>query len=711
MKTVLKSAFALVFVALVAGCGSNPVESGLTYPPTVKVDSSDVYFGTEVKDPYRWMEAGNSEEVRNWVKSQQVFTENYLATLPSRAAIKSRLTEIWSFEKMSAPFKKAGKVFYYKNNGTQNHSVLYMKDGEKETKLLDPNTFSGDGTIAMSGLSISKDGKYAAYMKSKAGSDWKSIEILDTETGKKLSETLEWIKFSGISWKNDGFFYSRYPTPPEGEEYVQDNQFHKVYYHAVGTNQDQDILIYEDTEHAKRNFGVSVSKDQQIATLSGSETTSGNSLMVANISNWKPGTKMEWLTVTPDFAADIWMIHNQGSKVLCMTNHDAPRYRLIALDLKDPVLSNASDVLGETGDVLESVSIANNQLIAKYLRNVQSYLTVSDMDGNQTGEIDLPGIGIVGGISAEADESEMYFSFVNYTSPASIYRYDLESQGMDVYFEPEINFDSDAFETKQVFYKSKDGTEIPMFITHRKGLEINGNNPVFLFGYGGFNISYKPEFRIDRTVFLENDGIYCVPNIRGGGEFGEEWHMAGTQLQKQNVFDDFIAAAEYLIREGYTNSEKLAIHGRSNGGLLIGACMTQRPDLFKVAVPKVGVLDMLRYHKFTIGWAWVGDYGSSDDEEQFNYLRTYSPVHNVKEAAYPATIVVTGDHDDRVVPAHSFKFISALQAKQQGDNPVIIRIDTAAGHGSGKPVAKQIEEFTDTWTFVFHHLGMEFKTQ
>ncbi len=711
----MKQLFFPLFAAFLMACGSTSTSeesTGFIYPETRKSDHVDHYHGTEVADPYQWMEDDFAEEVTSWVNAQNALTNSYLDTIPQREKINARLTEIWSFAKMGAPYKKGNYYFYSKNNGTQNHSVVYKANqlGEEGTAFLDPNTFSEDGTTALTSLSFSKDGKWAAYAISKAGSDWREIHVKNVATGEVMDDLIEWVKFSGISWKGNGFFYSRYDAPKEGEEYSGKNEFHKVYYHTLGTTQSEDVLIYEDTEHPLRNFGISLTDDEQYFVLSGTESTSGNSLYIAYAKAWQPGKEISFTPVIEGFEQDYWVIDNTDKGLLVFTNDGAPKNRVALMNPTDPAKENWTTLVAEKEHVLESISMANGHLVAKYLEDVSSKMYVLNMDGETVQEIPLPGsgYGIAESITSEKDDSLLFFSYVTYTAPHSIYQYNLNTNATELYFKPDIDFDSEALETKQIFFKSKDGTTIPMFITHKKGLQYDGNTPTFLFGYGGFNISYTPEFRVDRTVFLENGGIYAVANIRGGGEYGEAWHKAGIQLNKQNVFDDFIAAAEYLIEEGYTNKEKLAVHGRSNGGLLIGAIMTQRPDLFKVAIPKVGVLDMLKYHKFTIGWAWVTDYGSSDDEEQFNNLIQYSPVHNVKEGTeYPATLVVTGDHDDRVVPAHSFKFIAELQAKQAGNNPVLIRIDTDGGHGSGKPVDMQIKEFADTWAFVFHHLGME----
>lgn len=697
-----------------------PMQYLYNYPYTKRTDHTDEYHGTKVLDPYYWLEDENSEETKKWVIEQNKVTYKYLEEIPFRNNVKERLTKIWSFASMSAPFTKKKYTFFYKNTGTQNHSVLYVKKSAKDEPqvLLDPNTFSADGTTSMGQTAISKNGKYIAYSISNAGSDWMEIKVKEIATGKDLTDHIKWAKFSGISWKGNGFFYSAYDAPKDGKDYTAKNEFHKVFYHQIGTSQEKDILIYEDKEHALRNFGVTVSDDEKYLILSGSEGTSGNSISTAIISKWKPGKNLEWKVMVNNFENDFEFIGTIPAGLLFTTNKNAPKKKLIFVDPNFPDEEEEWQlIIPETENVLESVTISNFCFVAKYLENVSSKLKVYSQSGKLLNEIEMPGIGMVNSIQSSYKDSLLYYSFVSYTFPTRIMKVNMKTGKSSVYFKPDIDFDSDKYITKQVFYTSKDGTKIPMFITHKKDLTINGNNPTFLFGYGGFNISYTPEFRVDRSVFLENGGIYCVANLRGGGEYGEKWHEAGTQLKKQNVFDDFIAASEYLIKEGYTNSGKLAVHGRSNGGLLAGAVLTQRPDLFKVVIPQVGVLDMLKFHKFTIGWAWTGDYGSSDNKEQFEYLLNYSPVHNVKPQCYPATLVVTGDHDDRVVPAHSFKFISELQYQDQAcnrdtyfdQNPLMIRIDTKGGHGSGKPLAMQIEEYTDIWSFVMFNLGMDVK--
>lgn len=707
MKKQSKLAACVALACIGVQCSSPQKEATktieVTYPETRKDSVVDNYFGTEVADPYRWLEDDRSAETEAWVKAQNKVTFDYLAQLPNKEAIKSRLTELWNYEKVSAPVKKGNYYFYYKNNGIQNQSVLYIANGPEEEGhvLLDPNTLSADGTTSLGASSLANDSKHMAFSLSHAGSDWSQIVVMDVESGAMLSDTVDWVKFSGISWFKDGFFYSAY-SKPTGSAYSGKNEYHKIFYHKLGTAQAADQLIYEDKDHALRNFYCGTSHDERFLIISGSESTSGNSFAWKDLSK---GIKAPINWVVNSFENDYEFIDNEGDILFFKTNNAAPNGRIATLDTK---AKNASlvEFIPEREYVLENASFAGKNIVCQYLKDVASMLVVFDKSGKEIATVSLPGLGIVGGYSASMESDSAYFTFENYTTAPSIYRHELTTGKVDLVRKSTIKFDGDAYETKQVFYTSADGAKIPMYITHKKGMQLNGHTPTFLYGYGGFNISVTPRFSPVNTVFLENGGVYAVANLRGGGEYGEAWHSAGTKLNKQNVFNDFIAAAEYLIKEGYTDKDHLAIHGRSNGGLLVGATMTQRPDLFKVALPGVGVLDMLRYHKFTIGWAWETDYGSSDDSLQFTNLIKYSPVHNVKAVAYPATMVLTGDHDDRVVPAHSFKFAAQLQAHQQGPNPTLIRIDVNAGHGAGKPVSKSIDEWSDVWTFVFYHLGM-----
>lgn len=707
---MIKKTTPIILLSALVACTSSEKkdeQAKLNYPVTKKVDTVDAYFGTKVNDSYRWLEDDKSAETGEWVKAQNKVAFDYLATIPFRDKIKERLTQIWNFEKRSTPFKKGGKYFYYKNDGIQNQNVLFVQEGLSGTPkmLLDPNALAADGTVSLGGLSISKDGKYLAYSINRAGSDWSEIYVMEIESGKKLTDEIKWVKFSDIAWRGDGFYYSAYDAPKGGSELSNKNEYHKVFYHKIGETQNKDVLIYEDKEHPLRNFAAGITEDKNLLLLYGSESTSGTTLAVKDLR--KPNSPFVWLVT--NFENNYGVVHNEGNKLYVITDKGAPKYQLLEIDITGkPDYENWKKIIPESSDLLESVSLCNGKFVAKYLKDVTTRLYIYTMAGVRENEIQLPGICKVDAFDSDKDDSLAFFSYNTFTAPASIYKYNIVTNKMDIWFKPTIDFKSEEYETKQVFYTSKDGTKVPMFITYKKGIVLDGTNPCFLFGYGGFNSYYSPEFRIDRAVFLENGGIYAIPGLRGGGDYGEEWHKAGTKCQKQNVFDDFIAAAEYLVKGKYTSHEKLAIHGRSNGGLLIGAVMTQRPDIAKVAIPTVGVLDMLRYHKFTIGWAWATDYGTSENKEEFDCLIKYSPLHNVKEVEYPATLVTTGDHDDRVVPAHSFKYIATLQEKQKGSNPVLIRIDTNAGHGAGKPTAKQIEEYSDIWSFVFYNLGMKY---
>jgi len=715
MKRLFYLIMAIGFTGFIADAqNSKPVKPGLVlsksqikYPEAKRVDQVDDYFGTKVADPYRWLEDDNSDETAEWVKAENKVTFGYLEKIPFRDKIKERLKKIWDYPKYGVPFKKGENYFYFKNDGLQNQSVLYIQkglDGKPEV-FLDPNKLSEDGTVALAGVSVSKDGKYFAYSIARSGSDWNEVFFMDVESKKKLKDHLKWVKFSGMSWKDDGVYYSRYDAPKEGDELSGKNEYHKVYYHKVGTSQNDDILIYENKKYPLRNYYAGTTEDESYLILTETESTSGNSLYVRK----EDSDKKDFILIAKGFDYDYNVIDNIDNMLLVYTNYKAPRYKLVMIDPEKPDVKNWKDVIPEQKDVLQSVSLIGGKIVAEYMHDAASRAYIYKYDGKQIGELSLPGIGSMGGLSGKKDENTAFYSFTSFTFPSTIYKYDISKNKSEVYRKPEIDFDGTRYETKQVFYESKDGTKIPMFIIHKKGLKLNGSNPAYLYGYGGFNISLTPSFSLTRLILLENNFVVAIANLRGGGEYGEEWHKAGTKFRKQNVFDDFIAAAEYLIKDGYTSSKKLAIAGGSNGGLLVGACMTQRPDLFKVALPAVGVLDMLRYHKFTIGWAWATDYGTSEEsDEMFKYLHEYSPVHNVKKGTcYPATLITTADHDDRVVPAHSFKFAAELQAKQLCDNPVLIRIETKAGHGGGKPTSKIIEEYTDVWSFMMYNLGVE----
>lgn len=703
--------FLIVLMALLIMISSaNKAQSQITtaaYPIAKKVDTIDVYFETEVADPYRWLEDDNSDETAEWVTAQNEVTYGYLEQIPFRQKIEDRLKQIWDYPKLGTPFKEGDNYFFFKNDGMQDQSVLYIRSGlDAEPEVfLDPNTLSEDGTIALSNLSISKDGKTCAYGISKSGSDWSEIFLMDVATKKQLEDHLEWIKFSGISWKDDGFYYSRYDAPEEGTEYSGKNEFHKVYYHKMGTKQAEDELIYKNDEFPQRNYYGGTTDDESYLILSESAGTSGNSVRVKKLD----GSQNDFTLIAEGFDYEYHVIDNIGDMLMVKTNDEAPKWKLIMVDPMNPAKENWNTIIPEKEEVLQSISLIGGKIVTEYMKDATSVAYIHDIDGKYLEDLQLPGIGSMSGMSGEKDETEAFYSFTSFTFPSTVYKYDITSNTSEVYTSPEIDLDISQFETKQVFYTSKDGTKVPMFLVHKKGLKLDGNNPTYLYGYGGFNISLTPGFSLTRLILIENGFVFAMPNLRGGGEYGEDWHEAGTKLQKQNVFDDFISAAEYLIAEGYTSSEKLAIAGGSNGGLLVGACMTQRPELFKVAMPAVGVMDMLRYHKFTIGWAWAGDYGTSEDSvEMFKYLINYSPVHTLKKGtAYPATMVSTADHDDRVVPAHSFKFAATLQEMHQGENPVLIRIDTKAGHGGGKPTSKVIEEYADEWAFIMYNLGVQ----
>jgi prolyl oligopeptidase len=674
----------------------------LTYPETKKTATVDTYFGTEVSDPYRWLEDDKSEETAAWVKEENKVTFDYLSKIPFRNKIKERMEKLWNYEKISAPFKEGDYTYFYKNNGLQNQSVLYRTDKSgKEELFLDPNTFSKDATTSLDGVSFSKDGSKVAYSISKAGSDWRTVIFIDAKTKKEIDTPLIDVKFSGLSWKgNEGIFYSSYEKP-KGSELSAKTDEHKLYFHQLGTAQKTDLVIFGDKEK-RRYVGGSVSEDDRYLFISAANSTSGNELYLKDLN--APNSKI--IPIVSNFDFDVDVIDNLGSKLYILTNINAPNKRIVSVDASNPGIENWVDFIPETDNVL-SPNTGAGYIFATYMKDAISLVKQYDFKGNLIREVTLPGIGTASGFGGKTKDAELYFSFTNYTTPATIYSYNPKEGKATVYKKPTVDFKSENYISSQVFYTSKDGTKIPMIITHKKGLKLEGKNPTILYGYGGFNISLTPSFSIANAVWLEMGGIYAVANLRGGGEYGKKWHDAGTKLQKQNVFDDFIAAAEYLIAENYTSSDFLAIKGGSNGGLLVGAVMTQKPDLMKVALPAVGVLDMLRYHTFTAGAGWAYDYGTSEDsKEMFEYIKGYSPVQNVKMGTkYPATLVTTGDHDDRVVPAHSFKFAAQLQAKHVGNNPVLIRIETNAGHGAGKPVSKTIEEASDIQAFTLYNMG------
>ncbi|MEA5616230.1 prolyl oligopeptidase family protein [Cronbergia sp. UHCC 0137] len=674
----------------------------LTYPPTDKSNQIDNYHGTEVADPYRNLEDPDTDETRNWIEAENQITFAYLNEIPAREKIKQRLTKLWDYEKYGTPFKEGNNYFYFKNDGLQNQSVLYTLlnlDAEPRV-LLDPNKLSEDGTVALSGLSISENGKLLAYGLSSSGSDWQEWKVRDVETGEDLEDHLKWIKFSGASWTHDhqGFFYSRYDEPNQKTKLEDVNYYQKLYYHQLGNPQSADKLIYHRPDQKEWGFSGNVTEDGKYLIISiWLGTDPRNLVFYKDLTN----ADSEVVELINQFQANYSFIGNDDSFFYFRTDLNASRGRVIAIDSQNPISENWQEIIPQSAETLESVGILNNQFVADYLQNAQSQIKIFDLNGNFVREVELPGIGSASGFGGKRHETETFYSFTSFTTPGTIYHYDMKTGKSKIFRQPKVDFNPDEYETKQVFYPSKDGTQIPMFITHKKGIELDSNNPTYLYAYGGFNISLTPTFSVSLLVWLEMGGVYAMPNLRGGGEYGEEWHQAGMKEQKQNVFDDFIAAAEWLIANNYTIPAKLAIGGGSNGGLLVGACMVQRPDLFGAVLPAVGVMDMLRFHKFTIGWAWTSEYGSAENPEEFKTLYAYSPLHNLKSGTtYPATLITTADHDDRVVPAHSFKFAAALQEVHIGDAPVLIRIETKAGHGAGKPTAKIIEEAADKWAFL-----------
>lgn len=692
----------MIFLAPIKLWAQIPVN----YPGTFKEDARDQYFGKEIVDPYRWLEDDRSPKTESWVKEQNAVTEGYLNQLPSREKLKSRLTELWNFNKQSAPFKKGDYFFCYKNTGLQNQSVLYMAKSvnskpEEWSLVLDPNTLSTDGTVSLGGISISKNCKTLAYSISKAGSDWQEIHFKDLTTKKDLPDVIKWVKFSGMAWKGNGIYYSRYDEPT-GSALSQKNTGHKLYFHELGTDQSKDMLVFKDDAHPDHNFSAQVTNDERFLIMYTSQSTSGEMVMLKDLND----PKAQFTKLSDNFDNEYSIIDNTGNTFYLLTNKGAPKYKLESFTFMNGKIAEYKTIIPESKDLLEGVRLSNNQIVVNYLQDAVSRLYVYDLNGKLKQEITLPVLCKINGFNSDKAYNFATYSISQFIAPEQVYYLDMNTFQSKLIFKPNTSFQSDQYVTKQLFYNSKDGTRIPMFVTYKKGLSINAETPCFVYGYGGFNISLGPEFRIDRALFLEAGGIYCVPNLRGGGEYGEEWHKAGTKCNKQNVFDDFMAACDFLVSKKMTSYNKIAIHGRSNGGLLIGAVMTQRPDICKVAIPTVGVLDMLRFHLFTIGRAWTVDYGCSENLDEYNCLIKYSPLHNVKPGSFPATLVLTGDHDDRVVPAHSFKFAATLQENNQGENPTLIRIDVNAGHGAGKPTAKQISEFADMWAFTFYNLHM-----
>ncbi len=704
-KLVFLSAASLSLIA----CNSVKEETktvSMNYPETRKDSVVDTYFETAVEDPYRWLEDDRSDETAEWVKDENEVTFGYLEKIPFREQINNRLTDLWNYEKFSAPFKRGDFTYFYKNDGLQNQYVLYrQKDGGEPEVFLDPNTFSEDGTTSLAGVSFTKDGSMAAYQISEGGSDWRKVIVVSTATMERLGDTLMDVKFSGTSWRgNEGFYYSSYDKPKEGSALSGMTQHHKLYFHKLGTSQSEDELIFGGEEKSRRYIGGGVSEDGNYLIITAATSTTGNELYIQDLRN----ESAPIVNIIDNFDNNHYVIHTTGDKLYIKTNKDAPNGKVVTTTIQNPQMETWQDFIAETENVL-SVGTAGGKFFANYIVDATTKVYRIAEDGTNEGEIELPGIGTANGFGGRWDDETLYYSFTSYVYPGTTFKYDILSGKSEVYKKSGVKFKSEDYESKQVFYASKDGTKIPMIITYKKGMELNGNNPTMLYGYGGFNVSLTPSFSTSNIVLLENGGIYAVANLRGGGEYGEKWHSAGTKMNKQNVFDDFIAAAEYLINEKYTSSEKLAVAGGSNGGLLVGATMCQRPDLMKVAFPAVGVLDMLRYNKFTAGAGWAYDYGTAEEsEEMFKYLLNYSPYHALKEGTdYPATMVTTGDHEDRFVPAHSFKFASSLQEFHTGEDPVLIRIETNAGHGAGKPTDKIIQEQADKWSFMFWNMGTE----
>jgi prolyl oligopeptidase len=708
----LAAALAAAFVSLAAApafaqsCAATGAP--LNYPVAKKVDQTDDYHGTVVADPYRWLEDANSADTKAWVDAENKVTQSWLAQIPQREAIRQRLTELWNYERYSVPYKEGGRYFFSRNNGLQNQSVLYTMKSLKDSPrlLLDPNTLAADGTVALAGMAVSPDGKLLAYSTAASGSDWNEIRVRDVDTGKDLEDHIQWVKFSSTAWTHDGkgFFYSRYDAPKEATKLADVNYFQKLYFHKLGTPQSADVLVYDRPDEKEWGFGGATTDDGRYLLVTATKGTAHKyRVFYKDLS--KPDSKV--MPLIDNFEAAYDFIDNVGSVFYFATDRNAPRKRIVAIDVNKPMEANWKTVLPESGQTLMSAHMINNQIVAEYLADARSVVKVVDLKGKAVREIALPGIGTVSGFGGKRGDSETFFSFTGFTTPTTIYRLDMKSGASTVFRKPDVKFDPADYETRQQFYTSRDGTKVPMFIVSKKGLKLDGSNPTYLYGYGGFNISMTPGFSPANLAWMEMGGVYVVANLRGGGEYGEAWHEAGTKLKKQNVFDDFIGAAEWLVNNKVTSPSKLAIGGGSNGGLLVGAAMTQRPELFGAAIPQVGVMDMLRFHKFTIGWAWTSDYGSSENPEEFKALVKYSPLHNLKAGTcYPATMITTADHDDRVVPAHSFKFAATAQADQAGGNPVIIRIDTKAGHGAGKPTSKQIEEVADRWGFLSKALKM-----
>ena len=690
---------------------TNMVAQKIIYPQAPKDGTVDTYFGVQVPDPYRPLENDSSRATADWVRAENKITQDYLSRITFRSKLLKRMKELVNYEKVSAPsyIKQTGKWYFYRNSGLQNQSVMYVMDrlgDEKNARVfLDPNKLSDDGTVALKGISFSHNGKYAAYSISRSGSDWQEFYVMDAKTGKLLDDHIVWAKFSGASWQGDGFYYSAYDAPQKGREFSNVNSIQKIYYHKIGTPQSQDVLFYQNPANPMRFYSVYVNQEETMMFLTESGAGSGNNVYVRDLR--QPNS--QFIQMTSNLDLQYSLVETIGDKMYFLTNDGAPKNRLMVTDLAHPGFNEWKTLVPEAKDMLESVTFADGKMILNYMKDASSHAFVYSLDGKQLSEIKFPTFGSAG-FYGEKDRKEVFFYFSSFTVPGSIYQYDLATNTSKVYVSPKVKFNESDYVSEQVFYPSKDGTRIPLFITYKKGLKRNGKNPVYLYGYGGFNIAMPPHFSSNRIPFLEIGGIYAQACLRGGSEYGEEWHLAGTKMNKQNDFDDFISAGEWLIKNKYTSKDYLAIVGGSNGGLLVGACMTQRPDLFKVCIPEVGVMDMLRYHKFTIGWNWAPDYGTSaDSKEMFEYLKGYSPLHNLRPGThYPATLITTADHDDRVVPAHSFKFAATLQADNAGNTPTLIRIDTKAGHGSGKPLSKQLEEQADIYGFILYNMGLKY---
>jgi prolyl oligopeptidase len=703
MKKMAVLLLMFTLVLAVAACAKKE-EARLAYPETKKVDQVDDYFGTKVADPYRWLEDDNAEDTMAWVEAQNKVTFGYLEKIPYRPKIKARLTEILNYPRYSSPFRVGERYFFSKNDGLQNQSVYYVQDGLDGAPevFIDPNALSPDGTVRIGILGPSRDDTYLAISRGEAGSDWSEIRVMEIATKQELPDRILWNKFSGAAWHGNGFYYSGYDKPAAGDELQAKNEYQKVFYHKLGDPQEKDVLVWEDKEHPLRYVNAGTTEDEKWLYLILSEGTSGSEVWIRDLAR-----KDAPLTLlVPGFAFDSYPVEVVDGKVLVYTNEDAPNFRVVAIDPADPAKDKWVTVIPEKPEVLNGAGTAGGYMFCNYLKDANTKIFQHRLDGTLVREIALPALGTAGGFGGKRDEKTLFYTFTSFTYPPTIYKFDPASGASEVFRTSEVKFDPSAYETKQIFYASKDGTKVPMFIVHKKGLTLNGKNPTLLYAYGGFNISMQPAFSVANIILLENGGVYALANIRGGGEYGETWHKAGMLDKKQNVFDDFIAAAEYLIREKYTSTPRLAVQGGSNGGLLVGAVMAQRPDLFGVAFPAVGVMDMLRFHKFTVGWGWAVEYGSSDKEDQFRFLYAYSPLHNLKPGVcYPATMVTTADHDDRVVPAHSFKFAATLQERQACARPVVIRIETRSGHGSSN-LSKAIEDLTDQWSFMFRNMDV-----